>query len=143
VPEAVAYSGSCVSLECSSGGSFPYDARALKALASLKGPVMTDIPDLLLLGASPELEDPAFMVLMPMQFNGRFDDRRLLADVERQRFVALALDRQLLDRDWRGVPFFWPRLHRALMNNYASVSMAGPPFIMIRKRDAAFRKDFH
>jgi hypothetical protein len=130
--EALGFDGAYRPLVCCDS-RLPFDVKAMKSLASVHGPVLTDIPELELIHASPEIEDPEFMVLRAMTLKGQFDEGNLLADVKKQRFVMLALDEQLLDRNWRGISFFSPRLRKAIEDNYVLAAALGPPFLMTRR----------
>ena len=115
--------------------TFPFDRRAIRTMAHARGPVFTDLPELLLIHASPEMESVDLMPLLAMHRNGHFNDVPLLADFERRRFAMLALDDQLLSRNYRGVNFFWPRLRKAIEDNYVLVPGLGPPFLMVPRAD--------
>jgi hypothetical protein len=109
----------------------PLDERALRLLDSVKGPVITD--DFILVLYDSHVEGIDLMPLRAMFEGGRFDDRPLVDDIERRRIAAFALDWQLLDRQWQGRKFFWPRLRRAILDNYVPVPGVGPPYLMIPK----------
>jgi hypothetical protein len=73
------------------------------------------------------------MTLRAMFDSGRLDDRPLVDEIERRRVTAFALDWQLLDRQWQGRELFWPRLRKAILDNYVPVPGLGPPYLMIPK----------
>jgi hypothetical protein len=109
----------------------PWDERALQLLDSVKGPVITDDFNLVLYDRHVEGLD--LMTLRAMFDSGRLDDRPLVDEIERRRVTAFALDWQLLDRQWQGRELFWPRLRKAILDNYVPVPGLGPPYLMIPK----------
>jgi len=118
---------------CPYHGKPPWDARALRLLDSLRGPVITDDFGLVLNDPARDIQAIDLWPLRVMLESGRFDDRPLVDDVERRRIAAFALEQQLLDRQWQGRKFFWPRLRRAILDNYVLVPGVGPPYLMIPK----------
>jgi hypothetical protein len=110
----------------------PWDERALHLLDSVKGPVITDDFALALYDSHAEGID--LMPLRGLFDSGTFDDRPLVDEVQHRRITAFALDQQLLDRQWQGTKFFWPRLRGAIETNYVLVPGIGPPYLMIPKR---------
>jgi hypothetical protein len=132
--EALGLDRACRLVGCRDS-KFPFDPRALKTMALTGGPVFTDLPELVLIHASPKMEDPDFMPLVAMKRNGQFNDDPLVTDFEQRRFEMVALDEQILSRNYRGVSFFWPRLRKAIEANYILLQGLGPPFLMIRRAD--------
>jgi hypothetical protein len=109
----------------------PWDERALRLLDSVKGPVITD--DFALVLYDRHVAGLDLMTLRAMFDGGRLDDRLLVEEIERRRIAAFALDWQLLDRQWQGRKLFWPRLRKAILDNYVPVPGVGPPYLMIPK----------
>jgi hypothetical protein len=121
------------SLRCPSVVANTWDPRALRILASIRGPIVTDAADLTLLDARPNLQWNELMIMASMQAAGTFNDSALLAAITHRQIAAFAFDDSGLDRAYRGRPFFWPRLRHAIESNYRLVAGAGPPFLMVPK----------
>jgi hypothetical protein len=111
----------------------PWDPRALATLHSIDGPILTDIAELKLVDAQPNLQWIDLMVLTSMQQLGTFDDASLVSAVEHREIAAFALDDEGLGRSFRGRALFWPRLRQAIEANYDVVPGVGVPHIMTRK----------
>ena len=112
----------------------PWDQRALEIVRSFDGPIVTDMAELKLVDGRANLQWIDLMVLTSMQQLGTFDDGPLLDAVRRHQIAAFALDVDGLDRNFRGRPFFWPRLRRAIETNYEPLPAIGPPYLMIPKK---------
>ena len=111
----------------------PWDERAFRLLDSLRGSVITDDFGLVLNHPARDIQGIDLWPLRLMFESGRFDDRPLVDDIEHRRIAAFALDQELLDRQWQGRKFFWPRLRKAILDNYVPVPGVGPPYLMIPK----------
>jgi hypothetical protein len=109
------------------------DQNSLQIVDSIDGPVLADEPTVLLADPSPELRPINLMVLGGMKANGLFDDTQLLEEIRCRRFAAFALDSSLLNRNYRGRFFFWPKLRQAIEANYELAAPSGPPFVMVPK----------
>jgi hypothetical protein len=118
---------------CPYGKEPPWDEHAFQLLDSLKGPVLADDFAAILHDGTRHIEGIDFMALRQMLESGGFDDRPLVDDIEHRRIAAFALDQELLDRQWQGRKFFWPRLREAILDNYVPVPGVGPPYLMIPK----------
>jgi hypothetical protein len=112
----------------------PWDPRALDALRSIQGHILTDVAELKLVDNRDNLQWIDLMVLTSMQQLGTFDDSALLDSINRKQIAAFALDDDGLARNFRGRQFFWPRLRRAIEANYQAVPAAGPPYLMLPKK---------
>jgi hypothetical protein len=73
------------------------------------------------------------MMLNSMRAIGSFDDSDLLRAIAQRRYGAIALDREGLDRAYRGKQFFWPALRAVIEANYEPAG-DGPPFLMLPRR---------
>jgi hypothetical protein len=122
------------SMDCDVTFADPWDRRALDILRSVDGPILTDVPELNLIDAQPNLQWIDLMVLASMKQLGTFDDAVLVDAVRRHQVAAFALNTDRLDRSFRGRALFWPGLRRAIEANYEAVPAAGPPYLMIPKR---------
>jgi hypothetical protein len=107
------------------------DPAVVRALADLRGTVLTDWPDLLL---REEAFTPDFIelgVLEGMRLDGRFDDRALLAAIRAHQYSAIVLDPDLFSPTYRGRALIWPSLRDAITENYRAIPSLGPPYIML------------
>jgi hypothetical protein len=121
------------SIGCDIEQTAPWDRRAVDLMESIDGPILTDTAELRLIDGRANLQWIDLMVLTSMQQLSTFDDGPLLDRVWRRQIAAFALDADGLDRTFRGRPFFWPRLRRAIEANYQPVPAVGPPYLMIPK----------
>lgn len=136
-PRAIAMSpGEALSapLRCHIGDAEPWDPRAMQALRSIDGPILTNVAELKLVDGRSNLQWIDLMVLTSMHELGSFDDTALIESIRGHRVAAFALDDEKLARSFRGRAMFWPRLRDAIEANYAEVPMAGPPYLMIPKK---------
>jgi hypothetical protein len=113
----------------------PPSPQAIQELSAIHGRVITDMPELVLLGASPGIEAIEPMPLNAMLRHGTFDDRPLLKAIRERRIAAFALTGDLLEIQWLGRHFFWPALREAIARNYYLASESGPPFILLPRKD--------
>jgi len=112
------------------------DPAALRLLRKMDGPVLTDAPELLLADERKSVWFIELFLITGMRLRGIFDDGRLLGDIRQQRIAALALDGELLGRQWGGVECFWPELREAIVANYYLVPSIGPPYIALPRGKA-------
>jgi hypothetical protein len=116
----------------------PWDEKAMDRLSSIHGMVITDMNALAVANPYANVEFIELMVFDTMRVYGLFDDGPLLASVQSRKIGGFALDRELLERDWRGRKLFWPALSQAISQNYELVRdqsgrAVGPPFLMVPK----------
>jgi hypothetical protein len=123
-----------LSIHCEVASANRWDPRALDLLHSIEGPIFTDAADLNLVDSQPNLQWIELMVLTSMQEVETFDDAALLDAIRRHQIAAFALDADGLERNYRGRPFFWPRLRGAIEANYAAVPAVGPPYLLLPKK---------
>ncbi len=69
-----------------------------------------------------------------MRARGMFDDRELTELIAQKRIAAIALEGQGLNREYRGRRFLWPELQAAIEQNYTHSAAAGPPYLMLPKK---------
>ena len=107
------------------------DPAALRLLGQIDGPILTDMPELLLADERKSIWFMELFVLPGMRERGLFDDGPLLAMIRERRIAAIALGRESLERQWAGIACFWPELKAAIVDNYYTVSSVGPPYIAL------------
>lgn len=112
----------------------PWDHRALDALRSIQGHILTDVAELKLVDNRDNLQWIDLMVLTSMEQLGTFNDQALLETIRQHQIAAFALDEEGLGRSFRGRPLFWPRLREAIEANYQVEPLMGPPYLMIPKK---------
>ncbi len=118
-------------LSCVSAACVPdWDPRALKILNSVRGPILTDVPEFALVADVPQVWHPEFDVLRAMHDRGIFDDAELLTAIRKRRVALIALNYEWLDREYRGRTIFWPKLQQTIQANYVPVPSVGPPYLM-------------
>jgi hypothetical protein len=106
----------------------------VRALATIRGRVLTDLPELVLIGASPGIEAIELMPLNSMRAHGGFDDRPLMSAIEERQIAGFALSASLLHEGYRGRDLFWPELRQAIERNYYVANATGPPFILLPRQ---------
>jgi hypothetical protein len=73
-----------------------------------------------------------------MHDRGTFDDEKLVKLIEERKIALVALNYELLERQYRGRTIFWSRLQKAIAANYTAVASLGPPYLMApRDRSSA------
>ncbi len=100
------------------------DPAALAALGRMQGPIVVTWPDYLLVDQRPNVEWLEALILEPMVRNGTFDDRAMLDSIQRREVAAFVMDSQGLDRSYRGRRVYWPRLRKAIRDNYQQLAGA-------------------
>jgi hypothetical protein len=113
--------------QCDCGDSRLWNEQMLARMHSMKGPVLSDISELVVMNAAPRIQFVDLIPLSAMKATGRFDDRALISAVEHREFDAIVLDKGLLREQWRGRRWFWPELADAIARNYQLVPPSGPP----------------
>jgi hypothetical protein len=110
-----------------------WNPEAFRILAKTDGPILTQLPDISL--RLPRVVwAPEFDVLRSMRREGLFDDSELVAMVSQKKISAIVLGREGLNGEYRGRPFFWPRLRLAIEQNYVPVPAENPPYLMVPSR---------
>jgi len=118
----------CPHLKC----DLESDPKALQILTAVRGDVLTDAPELLLVR---ERFSPCFIalsILEGMRASGRFDDQPLLDALRHHAYAAVALNEDLFEaRGWQSRAEMWPELRQTIAGNYHLVPSIGPPYIML------------
>ena len=122
---------------CSRPATGSWDARALERLRLAKGTVFTDTPELMFVVPSARIGGTDLAVLRSMRERGLFDDSQFLGAIRNHEFAMFAFDGAKLDKEYRGIAFFWPDLRKTIEANYQAVPNIGPPFLMVPKEAAA------
>jgi hypothetical protein len=108
-----------------------WDPRAFKILNTVQGDVLTDAPGLLVAQEKFKVSYIEFSVLKGMRAKSLFDDRPLLRAIRQHTIPAIALRGDTLDEGYRGHSYMWPKLRKAIADNYHFVPEIGPPYVML------------
>jgi len=122
---------------CANAKTSVFDPEALNRLHDIDGPVLTDVGWLDLVRPAKNVWFLEMMPLRAMRARGSFDDRALIAALDRRQIAAVALDEGLLERDYRGRAWFWPELRDAIARNYYFLPSPGPPFVALPRSNTA------
>jgi len=120
-------------LRCETRQYSRWDPRGLSLLHSIDATVLTDEAELSLVDTRDNVQWIDLMILGAMKTMGTFDDTALVASIRAREIGAFALDREMLDRKFRGRALFWPALRSAIEENYQLAPNLGPPWLMMPK----------
>jgi hypothetical protein len=120
-----------------------WDTHVFDLLHHAHGTVLTDEQFLLLQPSVGKVKFIELLFLQSMLQHKLFDDETLLSEIHQRKFGAIALHEQTLDASYRGHLLLWPRLAKAIGENYIFVPGAGPPYMMQPRQDALSQQSGH
>ncbi len=111
----------------------PIDPSTLAALRAIDGPIVVTQSNYLVRDQRPNVEWMEALVLTAMKPRGTFDDRALLASINRREIAAFVFDDTGLERAYHGRKVYWPGLRDAIRDSYRRLPGTGPVLVMVPK----------